>query len=77
MSMNQKNPHAIALGKRGRAKNTPAQKAASAVNGKKGGRPLTFKADCGHLVSKKDFYQHTYHGATACKACAEKIGIGV
>lgn len=34
-----KNPAAVALGKLGRAANSPAQRAASSVNGKKGGRP--------------------------------------
>lgn len=34
-----KNPHAVALGKLGRAAATAAQAHASRVNGQKGGRP--------------------------------------
>lgn len=37
--MTKKNPAAQALGKLGRAKNTPAQQAAARANGAKGGRP--------------------------------------
>lgn len=37
--MKKKNPAAVALGKMGRAKNTPAQQASSRENGKKGGCP--------------------------------------
>jgi hypothetical protein len=37
--MMAKNPAAVALGKRGRAANSDAQKEASRENGKKGGRP--------------------------------------
>lgn len=37
--MAQKNPHAVALGKRGGTANTPAQNAARAANGRLGGRP--------------------------------------
>lgn len=35
----RKNPHAVALGKKGRAVNSPAQQRAARENGKKGGRP--------------------------------------
>jgi hypothetical protein len=34
-----KNPHAVALGRRGGAVASAAQKAAARANGKKGGRP--------------------------------------
>lgn len=71
-----KNPEAVKLGALGgKARAKKYTKAELSAMGKLGGRPLTFKADCGHLVNKKDFYKHTYHGATACKACAEKIGV--
>jgi hypothetical protein len=39
MTKPKKNPAAVALGKLGRAKNTEAQREASAANGLKGGRP--------------------------------------
>ena len=34
-----KNPHAVALGKLGRKKNTAKQQEAARTNGRKGGRP--------------------------------------
>lgn len=37
----RKNPHAVALGKRGGSANTKAQNAARAANALKGGRPRT------------------------------------
>lgn len=37
------NPHAAALGRLGGSKNTPAQNAARAKNGRKGGRPKVKK----------------------------------
>jgi len=45
MSTVNKNPHAVALGRLGRKKNTPAQQEAARENGKKGGRPRTSKHD--------------------------------
>jgi hypothetical protein len=39
MNNDGKNPAAVALGRLGRAANTPAQKAAARANGKRGGRP--------------------------------------
>lgn len=63
-----KNPAAVALG----SIKSKKKATSSRENGRKGGRPLTFIADCGHLVPKKDFYKHTYHGRTACKECADK-----
>jgi hypothetical protein len=39
MSLDGKNPAAVALGKLGRSANTPAQKKAARANGKQGGRP--------------------------------------
>jgi hypothetical protein len=43
MSEQQKNPHAVALGRLGGGAATEAQAAASRRNGKKGGRPRTKK----------------------------------
>lgn len=63
-----KNPAAVALGSMKSEKKAKT----SRVNGKKGGRPLTFTANCGHLVPKNDHYQNTFSGRTACKDCAEK-----
>ncbi len=34
-----KNPHAVALGRKGGSATSPAKSAASKANGKKGGRP--------------------------------------
>ena len=39
MAATKKNPHAVALGRRGGAAATAAQKQAARVNGRKGGRP--------------------------------------
>jgi hypothetical protein len=36
---NNKNPHAVALGKLGGSKRTKAKEEAARINGKKGGRP--------------------------------------
>lgn len=41
--MARKNPHAVALGRRGGKANTPAQAAARATNARKGGRPREYR----------------------------------
>jgi hypothetical protein len=38
-----KNPHAVAMGKLGGSKKSPAKQNAARTNGKKGGRPLKEK----------------------------------
>jgi len=37
--MSSKNPHAVALGRKGGQVSTPKKRAAAKANGKKGGRP--------------------------------------
>jgi hypothetical protein len=41
--MARKNPHAVALGRRGGNANTPAQALARAANARKGGRPMLYR----------------------------------
>jgi hypothetical protein len=43
--MKRKNPHAVALGRKGGKAGTAAQNAARRANGKLGGKPKTKKAD--------------------------------
>lgn len=43
--MNEKNPHAVELGRLGGKRSTQAKVKAARVNGRKGGRPRTSKKD--------------------------------
>lgn len=48
--MEKKNPHAIALGRKGGAANTVAQAEARARNGRNGGRPSVYRRSAhGHV----------------------------
>lgn len=67
MKLKTKNPHAVALGRKGGSKATDAQKSAARVNGKKGGRPKAAKlypsvyADAPHgtIFSVNGFHAQT------------------
>ena len=51
----RKNPHAVALGRRGGNANTPAQQAARSRNGKNGGRPMIYRLSArGHVERLAD-----------------------
>ena len=51
-----KNPHAVALGRKGGAANTPAQQHARAANGRMGGRRMKYRLDAVGVLQRR------YHG---------------
>ncbi len=48
----RKNPHAVALGRRGGNANTPAQQQARAKNRNRDGRPRLYRLNRGHLEKR-------------------------
>ena len=66
MSMTRKNPHAVALGRRGglasRGKTSEKKAAASRANGLKGGRPKSIKAIARSILSIMRDIGQSSHG---------------